>query len=395
MCLRIGWYGLAFGATLLLLCGCAKPPVSAGAGGAPAAPVKVTQAEIRTLPVEIRAIGNVEAFSTISVKSQITGVLTRASFKEGEPVRKGQLLFEIDARPYKETIRQLEAALARDTALLKQAEANLERDTAQEKFAREQSRRYATLAKQGVFSRMESDQVASEATAKTAALAADRAAIDSARQSIESDKAAISNAQLQLEYCSIYSPVNGRSGNIAVKEGNLVKANDIELVTLTQVQPIYVTFTVPEKQLPVIRARMKAGKLRVRAVRQGDDAQFDDGTLTFINNAVDASTATIKLKATFTNAAATLWPGQFVDVVLTLGQRLEVVAIPAKAVQMGQSGRYVFVVKADQTVELRNVVVGATVNDLIEVEKGVRAGESVVVDGHIRLAHGSRVRVQS
>jgi membrane fusion protein, multidrug efflux system len=395
MQLWIGWYGPALAATLLFLGGCARQSASTVAGGPPPAPVKVAQAENRTLPVEVRAIGNVEAYNTISVKSQITGVLMKTGFKEGDPVKKGQLLFEIDPRPLEETIRQLEAALARDTSLAAQAEANLTRDIAEEKFSREQAKRYASLAKQGVFSRLQGEQAVSEADAKTAAVGADRAAIDSARHAIEADKASISNARLQLSYCSIFSPVDGRTGNIAVKQGNLVKANDVELVTVTEVRPIYVTFTVPEKQLPAIRARSRGGKLKVRAVRQGDGAQFDDGSLSFINNAVDVTTGTIKLKATFANAASTLWPGQFVDVILTLDQKVNVVAVPSRAVQIGQSGRYVFVVKADQTVEMRNVVVGDTVGGTVEVQQGVRAGESVVVEGHIRLAHGSRVRVQS
>jgi len=388
-------FALSFGVALVLLAGCAKGPNPSASSGPPPAPVRVATAEAKTLPIEIHAIGNVEAYNTISVKSQIGGILMNVNFKEGDPVRQGQLLFEIDPRPYEEAIKQIEANLQRDDALAKQAEANLARDVAEEKYYREQAERYLLLAKQGVVSRQQADQAVSDADSRTAALNADKAAIDSARSAVVADRAALSNAKLQLSYCSIYSPVDGRSGNISVKVGNLVKATDVELVTVTQIQPIYVTFTVPEKRLPAIRERMRSGSLPVRAIVQGGSAESDTGTLTFINNAVDQTTATIKLKGTFANAASHLWPGQFVDVVLTLGQRPNLVTVPTRAVQLGQGGSYVFVLKADQTVELRTVVTGDTVGGLVEVQKGVQPGEQVVVDGHVRLAGGSRVRVLS
>jgi multidrug efflux system membrane fusion protein len=380
---------------IIVFCsGCSKQKAAA-ASGPPAAPVKAALAEIKTLPIELRTIGNVEAFTTISVKSQQTGTLMHVNFKEGDPVTKGQLLFEIDPRPYQEAIHQIEANLARDKSLLKQAEANLDRDIAQEKFARDQARRYTELARQGVFSKEQSDQANSTAESQGAGVAADRAAIESSRSAIASDDAALANARLQLSYCYIYSPVNGRTGNIAVKEGNLVKATDIELVTITQIQPVYVTFTLPEKQLSTVRERMRAGKLMVRAVPQGSGVNPEEGALTFVDNAVDQATGTIKLKGTFANVNSRLWPGQFADVVLTLGRKPDVVAIPDQAVQIGQAGRYVFVVKADQTVEMRPVVLGESVGGLVEVQQGLQAGERVVTEGHIRLASGSRVKVQS
>ncbi len=382
-------------AACLFLTSCTRVGNPAAAGGPPPAPVRAAAAEVRTLPVEVRAIGNVEAFRTISVKSQITGVLMRANFREGEPVRKGQLLFEIDPRPYEEAIRQIEANLARDTALLKQAEANLARDAAQEKFAREQADRFAELGRQGVFSRLQSDQAVSDAESRTASVRADKAAIDSSRSALEADRAALSNARLQLSYCSIVSPVDGRTGNISVKEGNLVKATDVELVTIAQIQPVYVTFAVPEKNLPAIRDRLRSGNVPVKAIVQGNAAASETGELSFVNNQVDLGTGTIKLKATFHNQKARLWPGQFVDAVLTLGQRPNLVTVPNKAIQTGQNGLYVFVVKADQTVEMRGVVTGETVNGLVEVRDGLQAGEQVVTEGHIRLAGGTRVRVQS
>ncbi len=381
-------------ALLLVTWGCSKTGDAKASAGPPPAPVRVAQAETQTLPVEIRTIGNVEAFKTISVKSQVTGTLIHVRFKEGEPVRKGQVLFEIDPRPFQAVISQAEANLARDSAQLKQAQANLARDTAQEKFSRDQSKRYLDLAKQGIFSREQSEQAVSSADALTASVNADKAAIESSQSSMLADRSALETAKIQLSYCYIASPVDGRSGNISVKEGNLVKANDIELVTILQIQPVYVTFTAPEKELEVIRQRMRGGKLPVRAVRQGSTGG-DAGVLSFIDNTVDQNTGTIKLKGTFPNAGLLLWPGQFVDVVLTLSQRANVVAVPSKAVQMSQSGSFVYVVKPDQTVELRNVVTGDTAGATVEIQKGLQAGETVVTDGHIRLAPGSRVKVLS
>ena len=378
----------------LIIAGCSKEKAVASAG-APPSPVRVATAETRTVPVQIKVIGNVEAYKTISVKSQIGGILMRVNFREGDPVQRGQLLFEIDPRPYQESIRQIEANLARDTALLKQADANLARDTAQEKYARDQARRYAELARQGVFSREQAEQVSTDADARRETLAADRAAIESARSSVNADRASLDNAKLQLSYCYISSPVDGRTGNIAVKEGNLVKANDIEMVSIMQIQPVYVTFPAPEKQLGAVRERMKAGKLLVKATPQAPGAATEQGVLTFIDNSVDPNTGTIKLKATFTNSAAHLWAGQFVDVVLLLNQKPNVVTIPFKAVQVGQGGSYVYVVKADKTVEMRTVVPGDSNDGMVEVQKGVEQGETVVTEGHVRLAPGSRVKVLS
>jgi multidrug efflux system membrane fusion protein len=373
--------------------GCGKGPSAAASAGLPAAPVRVAAATRRTLPVELRTIGNVEAYRTISVKSQATGVLMKVHFKEGDPVHKGQLLFEIDPRPFQQAIKQIEANLARDKALMAQSEANLAHDTAQEKFARDQSRRYLELVKQGVFSKEQGDQATSSAQALTEQLRADRAAIDSAKSAIVADQAAIDNAKLQLEYCYIYSPTEGRSGNMSVKEGNLVKLNDIELVTITQIQPVYVTFTLPERQLASVRERMKSGKLLVSATPQGQNAA-DSGALTFVDNSVDTNTGTIKLKATFPNTASRLWPGQFCSVALRLSEKPNVIAVPSRAVQVGQQGNYVFVVKSDSTVEMRTVTTGESVNDLVEVQ-GVQPGETVVTEGHVRLAPGSRVKVLS
>ncbi len=383
-----------FAALCAILAGCQKSPVaSAASAGLPPAPVKVAAAVIRTLPIELKTIGNVEAYRTISVKSQVTGTLMKVHFTEGDEVRQGQLLFEIDPRPYQEAIKQIEANLARDKAVLAQSEANLARDIAQEKFARDQAGRYLELVNQGVFSKEQGEQAGSNAQALAEQLRADRAAIESARSSMGANQAALDNAKLQLSYCYIYSPTNGRTGNLSVKEGNLVKLNDIELVTIAQIQPVYVNFPIPERQLGAVRERMRAGKLMVSATPQGQkDPQV--GELTFVDNAVDQNTGTIRLKATFPNNSAHLWPGQFCSVSVRVSEKQNVVTVPARAVQIGQQGNYVFVVKQDKTVEMRNITTGETANDMVEVN-GVQAGETVVTDGHVRLGPGSRVKVLS
>ena len=360
---------------------------------APSAPVRIASAVVRTVPVEVHVVGSVEAYSTIVVKSQVGGILTKVFFKEGDPVRKDDLLFEIDPRSYEQIIKQWEANLVRDQAMLMQAKANLARDLAQQKYAEQQALRYAQLHKEGVFSREQADQMRSDADAKMEAVRADQAAIDSANAAIVADSASLGKAKVDLSYCQIRSPVDGRTGNLAIKQGNLVKATDVELVTILQIQPVYVTFGAPEGQLSEIRARMKSGRLTVHASTQSQGGPSADGTLTFIDNSVDNTTGTIKLKATFSNASAEFWPGQFLNVSLRLSELPNSIVIPAAALQNGQSGNYVFVVKSDDTVEMREVKVGPKAGTDISIEKGIQAGERVVTEGHVRLVPGTRVRI--
>lgn len=375
--------------------GCSTANVqSASKKADPAAAVSVATVTRKDVPVEVRGIGNVEAYASISVKAQIGGELTHVYFKEGDSVKKGDMLFQIDSRPYEEAIKQAEANLAKDAALLSQAEANRAHDAAQEKYAREQSARYAKLFEQGVLSRDQADQIHSDADARAEGVRADQAAIESARAAVNADKAAIDNIKLQLNYCSIRSPIDGRTGNLAVKQGNLVKATDVELVTINQVHPIYVTFSVPEDKLPEVRQHLAKGSLAVEAFRPGEKTALGRGAITFIDNAIDTTTGTIKLKGTFSNEAANLWPGQFVSVVLRLSTRANAIVVPSQVVQTGQSGSYVFIVKPDETVEMRNVVKGTKIGTDVEVEQGLQPGETVVSDGQLRLASGMRVQVK-
>jgi membrane fusion protein, multidrug efflux system len=339
----------------------------ARARGSEAVPVLVATAVQKSVPIQIRAVGNVEPYTTVSVKSQVTGVLQQAHFKEGQDVKKGQLLFTIDPRP-------LEAAL-------KQAEANLARDTAQLNNLREQVRRYAELVQKQYVSREQYDQIKTNA--------------DAAESVVDADKAAVENAKVQLSYCYIYAPVNGRVGSLLVNEGNLVRVNDATpLVVINQINPINVTFAVPEQHLADLKRHMAAGRLKVDARFPSDEGRPEQGTLAFVDNTVDRSTGTIKLKGEFTNQERRLWPGQFVNIALTLATQPDAVVIPSEAVQVGQEGQHVFVIKEDRRVEVRPVTIGQTNEGEAIIAKGLAAGEQVVREGQFLLGPGSRIEVK-
>jgi len=358
-------------------------------------PVTVAKAQQKDVPVEVQVIGNVEAYSTISVKAQVSGQLTQVHFKEGDYVHKGEALFNIDPRPLQAALDQAKANLARDQATLGQAQANLARDAAQARYAESQSTRYGQLLQNGIISRDQAEQVRANAEATAQAVAADRATIDSSKAAIESSKAAVENAEVQLSYCDIPSPIDGRTGNLSVKQGNVVTANNVELITINQVEPIYVTFSVPESQLPAIKRYMASGTLAVRARPQDDDAaENESGVLTFVDNTVDVTTGTIKLKGTFPNASHKLWPGQFVRVTLRLTTQQNAIVVPNEAVQTGQNGSFIYVVKEDRTVESRPITTGARVDQDMVIETGLEPGETVVTEGQLRLAPGSKVVVR-
>jgi len=380
----------------LAIAGCSTNKAAPAAkAAAPAAPVSVAQAVSKTVPLEIQAVGNVEAFSTVTVKAQIGGELTQVNFEEGADVKKGDRLFVIDPRPYESQVTQAEANLAKDRAQLQAAQANLARDTAQETYARAQSRRYAELAQQGVLSKDSAEQTNAQATALQEAVRADNAAIESTRANIAADQAALDRANLQLEYCTIVSPIDGRTGHLFVKQGNVIKPNDVDLVTINQLRPIYVSFAIPETDLPTIKSHMAHGKVSVAAYSQNDDTPLETGALTFVENTVDSATGTIRLKALFQNPGVNLWPGEFVRVVVRLNESAAAVVVPATAVQTGQDGTFVFVLKSDMTVEARPVVTGRTFQREIVIQKGLSGGETIITEGQLRLVPGSRVQVKS
>jgi len=380
----------------MVLAGCtgksSTSPNSKKGGGD--VPVTVSTVSTRNVPVELQVIGNVEAYSTIALKAQVSGEITKAYVQEGAYVKKGESLFTIDPRAMKAQLQQAQATVARDQAQLAQAQANLARDQAQAKYSRDQANRYADLQKEGIVSKDQTEQLRSAADASLQALAADQAAIESARAEIAAQKATVETMQVQFGYTEIKSPIDGRTGNINVKQGNIVNANTVDLMTINQVQPIYVTFSVPEAQLPDIKRYMAVGKLAVTAIPQDDPAGAESGTLTFIDNAVDMTTGTIKLKGTFPNAARKLWPGEFVRVTLRLTVQQNALVVPNQAVQTGQDGPFVFVIKGDRSVENRPVTTGARVDQDLVIETGLTAGESVVTEGQLRLAPGMKVMIR-
>jgi multidrug efflux system membrane fusion protein len=348
------------------LCCAGCSGTKAAAPSPPPVPVAAATVEQKNVPLQVRAIGAVEAYSNVSVRTQVTGELTAIYFKEGDDVKKGQLLFTLDKRPFEATLNQ--------------AEANLARDQAQAANARSQARRYESLFKAGVVSKEEFDQVESNA-----------AALDAA---VEADKANAQNARVQLQYCSIYSPINGRTGNLMIHQGNMIKANDTPfLVSINQVEPIYATFTVPEQRLADIKKFAKRSTLSVQAFIQGDSHPVS-GNLSFLDNTVDQATGTIKLKAEFANRDRRLWPGQFVDVALTLADQPSAIVIPSQAVQNSQQGQFVFVIKTDMTVEQRPIVLDRSTDGQAVISKGLSPGEQVVTDGQLRLVPGAKISLK-
>jgi len=360
-----------------------------GDGGA--APVVTTKATEKDVPVDLAAIGNVEAYATISIRSQVTGQLNELSFHEGELVKTGQLLFTLDRRPFEAALAQAEANLLRDKALAAQAEAQLARDAANAEYQQLTAERQLTLSQRGIISKDQAEQTRSQADATAAIVKADRASIDSARAQLVAQEAAVENARVSLSYTAVKSPIDGQTGSLSVKVGGLVTANQTELTTIARVQPVYVTFSVPAVHLSTIKGHMSGDKLTVTATPQDTAAQPASGVLTFVDNSVDMTTDTIKLKATFDNPDRRLWPGQFARVSLRLTTLPHATVVPAQAVQTGQDGQYVFVVKGDSTVEQRTVVQGQRVADDVVVLKGLSPGETVVTEGQLRLEPGSRV----
>ncbi|HUI44025.1 MAG TPA: efflux RND transporter periplasmic adaptor subunit [Terriglobia bacterium] len=328
-----------------------------------AVPVTVAQAAVKTIPVEIQVIGNGEAYNTVNVKAQVDGMLQKAYFHDGEDVQQGQLLFTIDPRPFQASLDQAQAALARDEAQLHNAE--------------DQFNRNAELFKEGIVSKDQYDTFQTNMQALGATVRADQAAIE--------------NARIQLGYCTIRSPIGGRTGSLLIKEGNLVKNNDAALVVINQISPLYVDFSVPEQYLDQVKHLAAAGPLQVEAVIPQDPDDPERGTLSFINNTVDTTSGTVLMKGTFPNAGKRLWPGQYVNVVLTLESQKDAVVVPTAALQTGPNGKYVYVVKPDKSVELRPVVPGISNEGSTVIAKGIASGETVVTDGQLRLYPNAKV----
>jgi membrane fusion protein, multidrug efflux system len=357
---------------LVLLCVGAFANVSCDsktAANAPdlAVPVSVTKAVKKTVPIELSAISTGEAYSTVSIKGQVNAVLKEVHFKQGDFVKKGDLLFTLDARPFQ--------------ASLAQAQANLDRDKAQADLTVVQAERYKKLYNEGIAPKEQYDQMQANAAAQ--------------KGSVHADEAAVESAKLQLQYCAIYSPVDGRTGALQVYPGNLVKENDVPvLVVINQIAPLYEDFSVPEQYLGVIKKYMAGGRLQIEATPYGDTVP-EPGYLTFVDNTVDNTTGTIKLKGTFANADHRLWPGQFSTASLRLSEDENATVVPTQAVQTGQTGDFVFVINPDQRAESRPVKVARTLGAEAVIAKGIEPGETVVTDGQLRLIPGVKVQIKT
>jgi len=365
------------GVVAVLAAGCtpAEGPQGGATGAARApVPVAVGRVEVRTVPVTFHAIGHVEPIETVAVRARVGGELQQVHFEEGSSVAPGQTLFTIDQRPHRAALAQAKATLERERALLVKAEADVTR--------------YGELVERDFVTREQYDQITADAAALRASVAADEARVDSAR--------------LDLEYCTITSPISGRTGSLAVKTGTLIKANDDRaMVTINRTRPIYAAFSVPAQLLPQIRANQSAS-IRVVASLPNDGTTTAEGRLSFVDNAVDTATSTVLLKATFANADEHLWPGQFVDLTVIVGTEADRLVCPAPAIQTGQQGAYVFVVKDDGTVEQRLVTVvrsnevEAVIESSVEegLEEGLKDGDTVVTDGQLRLVSGAAITVK-
>lgn len=383
-----------FLALAALVAGCGdRATAQKGQPAPPAVPVVVAEVVQRSVPLQVTAVGNVQAYTTVAVKSQVAGEILDVHFSEGRHVKRGDPLFTIDPRPFETALRQVEAALAQRQAEVAQARANLARDLAQQEWTQAQERRYRELVGKELIAREQYEQVRTTMAAMEATVRANRAAEENARAAATAAQAAVDNARLQLSYTRIQAAIDGRTGNLLVQRGNLVKANDDHpLVVITQIQPIYVSFAAPEQHLGTITRYQAAGKLTVeaRVPNQGTAS----GTLTFVNNTVDPATGTIQLKATFPNGDTLLWPGQFVEATLTLSSA-SAVLVPSQAIQPGQQGPYVFVVKPDLSVEARQIEPGRRLEKDTIVTRGLSPGERVVTDGQLRLLPGVKVEIKT
>lgn len=353
------------GGVVVLIAGCKKEQAAAPVRAA--VPVTVGKVVKKTMPVQVTAIGNVEAYSTISIRAQVSGELLDVHFQEGDFVHKGQKLFTIDPRPYQAALAQAEAALARDKAVAENGHV--------------QAQRYKQLFEAGIGTREQADTFATTA--------------DAADATVRADEAAIQTAQLNVEYCTINSPIDGRTGTVMVKPGNLIKASDVPIVVINQVNPIFVNFTVPQQYLPDVKKHMAAGVLHVSSTIPNDEGGPEIGNLTFVDNAVDMTTGTIHLRGTFANNQNRLWPGLYVNTVLTLSDEANATVVPSQAVMPSQDGTVVYVVKPNNTVEQRNVVSGRTVEGETVIAQGLQGTETIVVDGNVNLTPGARVEIKN
>jgi membrane fusion protein, multidrug efflux system len=349
---------------LVAAAGCARKAETPK--GRPPALVVTAAASQQDVPIQLKAIGNMEASESVTIRTQLSGELIKVAFREGQDVQKGSLLFQLDPRSYQALIRRAEATLARDRVIMVNARKDYER--------------YAQLVKDGIVTHEQAEGYRTKA--------------ESAAADVDADQAALDNAREQLAYCTISAPISGCMGVLAVDRGNVVKANDTVLVTINKVSPIHASFTIPEKELPEIKRHMASGKVMVEAEVPGGGGIKETGVVSFFDNTVDPATGTIRLKASFDNFKRQLWPGQFVNLSITLAVKNNAVVVPSQAIQTSQKGQFIFVVKQDATAEIRPVVVGPVSAGMTVIEKGIHPGEQVVVDGQMRVVPGGKVETK-
>jgi membrane fusion protein, multidrug efflux system len=330
-------------------------------------PVTVASVESKEMPVQIKTFGIGRAHASVPIRAEVGGNLVRVHFRKGQNIRQGDLLFTIDPRSYKAELDQAKATLARDRALENNALLNAVRTK--------------ELFRKGYIAQSDNDKAQTDAQALSATIHADEAAVD--------------NAKLQLERCSIRSPIAGKAGDLLVDEGTLIKANDIPLVTINQIHPIEVFFSIPQADLPAVRAHMAQGKLKVRVSLPKAEGPPEEGELFFVDNTIDKGTGTVQLAGMFGNEREMLWPGQYVNVALVLSVRKDAIVVPAAAVQVGRDGKFVYILRADRSVEIRPVMVGMTTEFEAVIEKGLQAGDCVVTDGQLRLTPGAKVEIKN
>ena len=396
------------GLTAVFFTGCTNKAAQQGFDRPPA-PVSVAAAITQDVPTYLDAIGKTVAREVVSIQPQVSGRIVKIHFTDGANVKKGEVLFTIDTRPLEANLRQAQANVSKDLALKKQAEANLARDVAQARYGEIEAKRYRTLVEQGVVSREQYDQTQSNAESLKATVEADRAAIHSAEESIKVDTATVDSAKVELSYCYIRSPIDGRAGQRLADIGNVVNpggssggagsstsgtaGNSNSLLVIERIDPIYADFTIPQDNLARVQEQMREGTLKTE-VRLPDWTDPVAGQLTFLDNAVQNATGTINLRATIPNTDHRLWPGRFVNIRLVLSTIHGAVLVPATAPQMSAKGSFVYIVKQDSSAEQRQVSLGQRQGDLIVVEKGVEPGERVVTNGQIGVTPGGKVRVE-
>lgn len=380
----------------LMASGCSKQNASAPAGappggGMPPVPVTTATATSENVPLEVDIVGTIDASSRVEIKSQVAGQIMNVRFTEGQDVQQGQLLFEIDKRPYQQALAQAEAALERDRSQIAQAQAAQQKDAAQAAQAEADSKRFVALADQKLISEQQRLQYTTAADTANAAVRADQAAVVTAQANLKADQVAVERAKLDLTYCDITAPVSGRLGNLLVHAGNLVKVNDVALVVINRIDPVFVNFNAPEQYTNAVQSHGAGRALPVEVTSR--DGQHHQGTaqLTVVDNTVDTQTGTIHLKATLANPQRIWWPGQFVDTRLVLDAKRTATVVPTEAVQNGQAGTFIYVVKADKSVEARKVAVSRTLDRKAIIESGISAGETVVTDGQMMLAPGAHI----